>query len=368
MQEFSKDICNNCQLPIQETDKYCHACGQKNISGKVTVRGLLNEFFDNYLNLNAKLPRTLFALFFKPGKLTQEYFVGKHQSYLRPIRLFGVSTILFLALLAFQMSKQHFNEDINEIQKNILAEENKRALLTKIDSSFDFAISQTSDLNIESVIDSTLQPFRDMVFHEGRDTDFDTIPVSLFHIRITNSGTVNIKKEDFFTMSGKDLVEKYEVTDFWQRLTVMQTVKVAQETDGFSRYIIGLVPWMLFLMIPFFAMILKLVYIRRKQFYVEHLVFAFHGHAFIFIFLLLFVVPFQILNSVYDNPLIDSVGGKVQMACMIGISIYLFVAMKRFYGQSTRKTLLKFFILFFTYIFIFVAFSALFILASLLLF
>lgn len=365
MQEFSKDICNNCELPIRETDNYCHACGQKNISGKVTIRGLLNEFVDNYLHLNTKLPRTLFALFFKPGKLTQAYFAGKHQSYLKPVRLFGVSTILFLALLAFQLSKQHFNQDIYKIQKSIIEDEAKIKLLTEIDSSFDITVSNANNANLEKVVDSTLQFFRDTIFHEHEDT----IPVSLFRVgNIKKSKVVRIGKEDFFTMSGKEIVEKYGVTDFWQRLMVMQTVKAAQETDGFSKYVIGLMPWMFFLMIPFFAMLLKLVYIRSKQFYVEHLVFTFHGHAFIFLFFLIFLIPFQILNGIYDNSLVDSIGKKVQIVWMIGTAIYLFVAMKRFYGQSIGKTLLKYIILIFAYLLILILFSAIFIIAGLLLF
>lgn len=362
MQGFSKDICNNCQLPIKETDKYCHACGQKNTSGKVTVRGLLNEFVDNYLHLNTKLPRTLFALFFKPGKLTQEYFAGKHQAYLRPVRLFGVSTILFLALMAFQLSKQHFNENIYTIQKSIIKNETKAELLTEIDSSFDFAITETNNANIEAVIDSTLEPFRAELLHKKHDS------IAITFLKIGHINTGEISREDFFTMSGKEIVKKYGVTDFWQKLTIIQTVKATQETDGFSRYIIGLVPWMLFIMIPFFAILLKLVYIRRKRFYVEHLVFTFHGHAFLFLSFLFFLLPFEILSSIYGNPSIIEVGKFVQLALIFGIAIYLFVAMRRFYGQSKGKTLIKYLILLFAYLLIFIAFAMFFMIGSLLLF
>ena len=364
MQEFSKDICNNCELPIRDTDNFCHSCGQKNTSGKLTVRGLLSEFVDNYLHLNTKLPRTLFALFFKPGKLTKIYFAGKHQSYLRPVRLFGVSTILFLAVLAFQLSQQHFNQNIYQVQKQIIKDETKKELLTEIDSSFDVTIANVVNSDVEMIVDSTLQPFRDTVFHESKDT----ISISMFRIGNVGSTVTRISQEDFFTLEGKEIVKKYGITDFRQQLVIIQTTKVAQETDGFSRYVIGLVPWMLFLMIPFFAMLLKLVYIRRKQFYVEHLVFTFHVHSFLFLFFLVFLIPFQILNGIYDNPLIVSVGKKVQLVWMIGIAIYLFVAMKRFYGQSIGKTLLKYFILSLAYLVIFFLFSSIFIVASLLLF
>jgi len=88
-------------------------------------------------------------------------------------------------------------------------------------------------------------------------------------------------------------------------------------------------------MVPFFALILKLLYMRCNRYYVEHLVFSFHVHTFIFLFLL---VPVFISRWF------------IVLLIIFAILLYLFTAMKRVYNQSFLKTLLKMCILLFIYL------------------
>lgn len=85
-------------------------------------------------------------------------------------------------------------------------------------------------------------------------------------------------------------------------------------------------PHALFLLLPAFAFLLKLVYIRRSRYYVEHLVFVLHNHSFHFLVLAVTeAVPLPVLKEV------------AFFAC-IG---YFLVALKRYYNQGWPKTLLK---------------------------
>jgi uncharacterized membrane protein len=45
------------------------------------------------------------------------------------------------------------------------------------------------------------------------------------------------------------------------------------------------VPKMMFLLLPLFALILKIAFSKSKKFYVEHLIYSFHLHCFLFLFL-----------------------------------------------------------------------------------
>jgi hypothetical protein len=56
-----------------------------------------------------------------PGKLTIEYFKGKHKSYYHPIRLYLVMSLIFFAILSFQ--------DDSFVEFNLM--ENTRAFYEK---------------------------------------------------------------------------------------------------------------------------------------------------------------------------------------------------------------------------------------------
>ena len=97
---------------------------------------------------------------------------------------------------------------------------------------------------------------------------------------------------------------------------------------------------MLLVSLPLFALILKLVYVRRKQFY-----FADHGvftiHVYVFSFLVLMAV-FG-LDKLDDRFNWDFIGWPIA-ALIIWQIFYLYKAMRNFYGQRRAKTFFKFLI------------------------
>ena len=97
-------------------------------------------------------------------------------------------------------------------------------------------------------------------------------------------------------------------------------------------------PYLLFVSLPLFALILKLVYIRRKQFYfADHGVFTIHLYVFSFIVLL---VAFGLdkLQGFTSWNFIDT----INILLFIGLTSYLYIAMHNFYKQGWGKTFLKF--------------------------
>jgi hypothetical protein len=110
-----------------------------------------------------------------------------------------------------------------------------------------------------------------------------------------------------------------------------------QIISGFTNY----VPKMMFVMLPVFAFLLKLLYLRRQRYYVGHLIFALNYHSFAFIVFL--------VTTLMSVALPESVGGIVNALLMVYLHVYLFVAMYRVYDESWFKTLLKFFVLYICY-------------------
>jgi hypothetical protein len=109
------------------------------------------------------------------------------------------------------------------------------------------------------------------------------------------------------------------------------------QIDGKERFLQALVahiPTALFVLVPVFALILKLAYIRRRRYYSEHLVFALHVHSFAFVALLAATLTRQVWAI---------------FVALAATMVYLFVAQRSVYGQGRFKTFLKWSIVLFNY-------------------
>ncbi len=102
----------------------------------------------------------------------------------------------------------------------------------------------------------------------------------------------------------------------------------------FSKELISYASISIFIFLPIFTLFLKLLYVRRKYTYVEHLIFIFHTQTFFFILLSIFLlVNFWVANE------------DVIPIFILIFAIYLILAMKKFYKQGWLKTLFKLFLL-----------------------
>ena len=121
-------------------------------------------------------------------------------------------------------------------------------------------------------------------------------------------------------------------------------------------------PKLLFISLPIFALILRLLYIRRRKqfYYVDHGIFSIHIYIFSFIVLL---VAFAL--SWLDGLTGWSLFSWLQAPLWIYLLYYDYKAMRNFYGQGTGKTLVKFLLLnMLAFIVIVILFAAFFILAA----
>ena len=101
------------------------------------------------------------------------------------------------------------------------------------------------------------------------------------------------------------------------------------------------IPYLLFVSLPLYALFLKLLYIRRKQFFfADHGVFLIHLYVFTFLFLLLFFM----LNKLDDATGWKTPIGIAQAILIITGLFYTLKAMKNFYRQGWGKTITKFII------------------------
>ena len=148
-------------------------------------------------------------------------------------------------------------------------------------------------------------------------------------IPVTQTGQDSIRREVDST-GIKPFVDKHYAKYGWAvRMFLRQTIKImTYSSQSFKTTLEHTASKMIFLLIPVFALLLKLVYLKSKRLYFEHLVFSLHVHAFIFLALTLvllteFLLPVRMLYI------------------LLLFLLYLFLALKNNYGEGFGKRLWK---------------------------
>lgn len=215
--------CPNCAVPFPGArPRYCPECGQETTVKAPTVAEFLQQFGGAYFATEGALWRTLKLLLFKPGELTRLYLAGRRKHYVLPLRLYLTISVLVLLLLRLSGSLQ---VDLK-------------------DPAADAAPRGKPSISILTLDDGTGLGLRDGVFY------------------CTNFPDWLCKRA--------------------QRRIDIDPKAVTRELAEFKDRFIGNVGAAMFLLLPSFALWLKLVYLNRRLRYTEHLVFALHVHAFWF--------------------------------------------------------------------------------------
>jgi hypothetical protein len=90
--------CKNCEAVL--LGRFCANCSQAADVHVPTTRELAHELMEGLTHSDSRLWRTLTTLWFKPGKLTQEFIAGRRVAYLPPFRLYLVLSIIFFLMLS----------------------------------------------------------------------------------------------------------------------------------------------------------------------------------------------------------------------------------------------------------------------------
>jgi hypothetical protein len=236
--------CANCGAPAPEA--FCPACGQATRERLPTFRQFMREATGRYIAYDGRFWKTLAQLLLRPGFLTREYLAGRRYRYIGPARLFLVSSLLLFATLRFATESIDLDQAVQfdppsdprarteRSEKDENAERSKPPKRERVDSGDFVTLDDDFNLNLSDL-----------------------------------AGTSGILRKPI---------------DRFNRLPRAQ--KVEQIMAGTLRY--G--PYAMFALLPAFAALLKVVYLGRSRrypsrprLYAEHLVFAAHNHAFLFV-------------------------------------------------------------------------------------
>jgi hypothetical protein len=88
--------CPSCNRVV--ATPYCPECGERPLHPReLTLRGLLDQAFEAFTNIDGRLLRSFRCLVTRPGLLTVAFLQGRRKPYIGPISLFLVTNVLFFA-------------------------------------------------------------------------------------------------------------------------------------------------------------------------------------------------------------------------------------------------------------------------------
>jgi len=265
--------CLNCGEPL--FGSFCHRCGQRHQEGNLALKHISKDVVHDIWHFDAKVLQTLKLLILRPGLLTLEYLSGKRARHVPPFRLYIFVSFVLFSLLAFE---KH--------------DEEKR-----VKSSGGDAIPLHVSPDLEPKVKTKLaQALPEPAKAEPQETQ-------------AKAG----KKE----------------AHGWTR----HIEHAAKDPVAFKRNLRHRMSQAMFVLLPGFALLLTLLYLRRKRFFVEHLIFSLHAHTFFF---LVFIAQWAL------GRLPEGWGaGCLGSLLVLALPIHLGLSLRRVYGQGAPKTLLK---------------------------
>lgn len=272
-------ICKNCNTELIGT--YCSNCGQKDSEIK-KIREFLSEFFDAFFSFDFRIFATLKYLLFKPGFLTREYWDGKKERYLSPLRLYLVVSFFTFVLMPFIAG---------------LYSDSKGTL---------FTTSKNQEIP---------EGYSEMGFW-GWKKSIEDIEIQYQNGDFTEEEYKQLVQLPTLIKKGMDI-------SFERRITVGSIL---------TKY----APMAMFMLMPFFAVILYLLLYRKKNlFYAHHLIAGLHLHSFMFLHLCFLVMLWHLPKAA---TWIDPISPFIITLPPI---IYFIIFFKNVYENSWIKTILK---------------------------
>lgn len=318
--------CLNCNAPL--TGKYCAECGQPSHTYAAPLWADIQDFFGNHFGFDTKFFRSLVPLLFRPGFLSREYSAGRRVRYINPLRLYIFSSILFF-LVAWSTTSPasfHFND---QTSKPVKSTQPAKAL-TPAEQREIRDNPYLTDAQKQTILN-------DKAGSQATNSHATKTSGSKTEATVAPSLTSNVTFTDT-----NDTGNMVNMTIFGRKISMTRNEFETRMMHAMESYL----PKLMFVFLPLVALLLKIFYLRSGRYYMEHLIFALHNHAFIFVTLLVMV-----LANLLGKHVAWVATPAHYFNVILGwyIVIYVFLAMLFYYRQGFFKTLLKYLLIGFIY-------------------
>lgn len=327
--------CLNCGTRLR--GQYCGVCGQRSRGRLISLWQLLREAFGDLLELDSRLWRTLIPLLIKPGQLTRDYLEGRRARYMPPFRTYLVLSVVFFVVAFFDPRDALgwlFEPDPPPTAEETAEQEqlaDQRA--TELARDLEELAADIDDFDVLSDEQRNNLKQRIIAAEGAEDSDFE--------IDFSDDG-------ELFGDCSKPLEMDEDVPEWIKkRLTAERFKHICEQNkargnDNLADALLDNIPVALFVLLPLMALVLKILYPLSRRYFVEHLLFFLHFHAFFFLILMLQILFVRLVGSLrLDGP----VSTLIIIAAAFYIPVYLYKAMRRVYGQGHLITVIKYIML-----------------------
>lgn len=308
----SDAVCRNCGTALR--GQYCGQCGQRSRSRLISLWELVRDAFGDLFELDSRLWQTLFPLLFRPGRLTADYLQGKRARFMPPFRMYLVLSLLFFVVAFFDPGKDLalFYTETNQTsettdQTEVVSDQDSPQTDTSNSESNKFNISISADDGEEE---------------DSNDCEIDDEAIRSMPVWLQQRLTPN-------------------------RLQHICEQVTADDGEQLKEKMLDNIPAALIVLLPLMALVLKFLYPLSRRYYVEHVLFFVHFHAFFFLLLSLQILWARLIATLGFG---EAIGILPIVLSAFYIPIYLFKAMRRVYAQGFWLTFLKYVVLVASYI------------------
>ncbi len=362
--------CPNCGTPLH--GQYCWQCGQRSRVRLITLWELLREAVGDLFELDSRLWRSLKPLMFRPGLLTSDYLAGRRARYMPPFRMYLVLSIIFFLVWNLNAGEfrvtppdsesvsQAISEEISELEQlqrqdpdparqekidqlnmvmdrfNVGDEPGQRddnARLIVIDSG---SINTGPDsARVDAM--SAASPYEDAVDDVQPDSVDEAAPVKSeaeVAEAAKREGSKGWSCDKWKIDSESDWIDEWN-----ERLKTACKKMERDQGETFGKAMLNNLPAMMFIFLPLLALALKVLYLGSGRYYVEHLLFTVHYHAFFFLIVTLTIIVHSSQDLLY---LPESLVGIFTAVVVFYIQpVYLYKALRRVYQQGHIATFIR---------------------------
>ncbi|MDC8003262.1 DUF3667 domain-containing protein [Aureisphaera galaxeae] len=364
--------CLNCGTPLELSDMYCSYCGQLNTTKSLSLKDFFGEFIGSIITYDSRFRFTLKDLLLRPGVITRNYVGGQRLKYANPFRFFlSVSIIYFLvqSLIATFTGTNNLINDGNKKGPNfeLKSDGENFKLVPKVPDSISIdSVLKAQGVPVEAIgLDSILAANEvpstqelDSMIKEAipKPKEADSLKtyeyISEEHLDTLNRANKIVKRfslyYDFYEATGiKDPAQaldslKHANTGYnrWAYNKNEAFEQIKERPAEFATYLFEKTPFFVFFFTPFYALFFWLIYSRKKYTYMEHMIFIFHIFSFVFLAMLIAILPDMLIGEdVFVSILFLLIG-----------PFYFYKALRNFYQQKRLITIIKFIFLNFVFL------------------
>src|SRR6266478_4172255 len=321
--------CENCGAQL--VGYYCAQCGQAAVDYRRSFRHVIADMLESFLNWDSKFFATIALLILKPWRLTNEFLAGKRVRYVNPLRLYLLASILFFFAVNYGTKGLKFEpgkidpKDRAEIEADLKKEDLPPAAREKLEAWLREAPAQASPAVVSptptTAPSPTAGPHPSATSADKQKRQYGKIGERPFVI-VDSSSKSSTPFERWIEGRAKE-----KMGDHGTKMGL------------FISTLFSNLPYMMLCCIPLFAFVLKILYIRRRIFYIDHLIYALHIHSFAYLAIMLIVLITIGLNRSIPG----AFAGWIIAALWITFATQVFLSIRRVYRQGWFFTVFKFF-------------------------